>query len=51
MGARALLPSEFMNHLRRPLVCRCHLHIGIADVGGNKMIVMMVMMKTTTTTI
>ena len=49
MRARALLPSELMNHLRRPLVCRCHLHIGIADVGGNKMIV--IMMKTTTTTI
>ena len=26
---------RFMNDLRRPLVCICHLHIGIADVGGN----------------
>ena len=26
---------RFMNDLRRPLVCRCHPHIGIADVGGN----------------
>ena len=24
-----------MYDLRRTLVCRCHPHIGIADVGGN----------------
>ena len=24
-----------MYDIRRPLVCRCHPHIGIADVGGN----------------